>query len=206
MGLESSPFFLQRLPSVWKDESLDMASENLRLDLESVIAPLVVSQGLELWGIEYVAGKRSILRIYVEAPRQLREEGVSVTIDQCAKVSRDVGLALDVEDIVPGAYVLEVSSPGMQRPFFSTEQMTEYLGQIVSLSMRQPLGGRHGQRKNVKGVLLEILGGEVVLDLDGEKLRVFWDDVKKARLSPLVEIPKKQDGKRKRKQDAKHRE
>ena len=73
--------------------------------ITALALPLVEAAGLELWGVELLGEGRPILRVYVESPS-------GATIEECAKLSRQLGLALDVEDIIPSAYILEVSSPG----------------------------------------------------------------------------------------------
>ena len=80
--------------------------------IEQLIAPVVVDMGFEFWGLEYQTQSGStLLRIFIES-----EDGISV--DHCAEVSRQLSLMLDVEDPIQGVYRLEVSSPGMARPFF----------------------------------------------------------------------------------------
>jgi len=81
--------------------------------LADMLAPAVEAMGFSLWGVEFVrAGKHSTLRVYID-----HADGISV--DHCAKVSHQVSAILDVEDPIQAEYFLEVSSPGMERPFFS---------------------------------------------------------------------------------------
>ena len=108
--------------------------------------PLAGSLHLSLWGIELAFGGRSIVRVYVE-----NEQGVS--IDQCAELSRLLGLALDVEDVIPGAYVLEVSSPGLERIFFTPEQLAGALGESLEITLAEPSLEFSGRRK-FRGVLI----------------------------------------------------
>ena len=90
--------------------------KNKELQIEELIVPTVEALGAYVWGVEYLnQGRKSLLRIFVE-----REEGVSV--DLCAEVSRHVSDLLDVEEIMPSAYTLEVSSPGIDRLLFKSEQ------------------------------------------------------------------------------------
>ncbi len=85
-------------------------------------APLALSLGLDVWGVEVALGPRSLVRVYVE---KAGEEGVD--IDACAELSRLLGLSLDVEDLVEGAYTLEVSSPGLERVYFTEAQLAAAL-------------------------------------------------------------------------------
>ena len=126
-----------------------MSDQELNATLPRIIAelarPLAESLNLSLWGIEFAFGGRSSVRVYVEG-----EQGVS--IEQCAELSRLLGLALDVEDAIPGAYVLEVSSPGLERIFFTPEQLTSALGQILEVTLVVPSPEFSGRRK-FRGVL-----------------------------------------------------
>ena len=112
--------------------------------------PLVEAAGLELWGIELLGEGRPILRVYVEAAG-------GVTIEQCAVLSRQLGLALDVEDVILSAYTLEVSSPGLNRPFFSPEQLTAHVGGMLEVVLHEPLP-EFPRRKKFYGRLEEVSG------------------------------------------------
>ena len=96
---------------------------------------LAASLGLTLWGVEVLPGGRSVVRVYVESA----EAGQGVDIEQCAELSRLLGLSLDVEDCIPGAYVLEVSSPGLERRFFTAGQLSCAVGKQVEISLYVPL-------------------------------------------------------------------
>ncbi|MGE4297827.1 MAG: ribosome maturation factor RimP [Desulfovibrionaceae bacterium] len=193
----------------------------------ALVRPVIETLGLDLWGLEFGAsGHRTVLRIYVDAPRDLeaetravasqlaresapaqdrdtdyvweRDEKTSdapeaaplvfdqagVTIDQCAKVSRHIGLTLEVEDVVPGAYTLEVSSPGFERPFFTPAQMGPYAGRELAVTLHNPLGDPFPGRKKLTGVLAAAPDekGAFTLAVEGHDITISWQDVKKARL------------------------
>jgi len=149
-----------------------MANEEHKNKLRALIQPLVESLGLNFWGMELATGKeQGVLRIYVDA-----EQGV--TLGQCAEVSRNIGVLLDVEDVIPGRYSLEVSSPGLSRPFFEPGQMLDYVGRDMALSLLEA----RDNRKNFKGVLLAVHGPEFSLALEGRTLTFAWDQVKKIHL------------------------
>ncbi|GFM32392.1 ribosome maturation factor [Desulfovibrio subterraneus] len=156
----------------------------------AIVEPIVESMNLTLWGLELGAGPRLVVRIYVEGP-----EGVN--IDQCADISRHTGLALEVEDIISGAYILEVSSPGLERPFFSAAQMAAYVGSPVVVVLREPHGEFSGRRK-FPGTLQGVNGEDVTLSLPEEEgvLTVHWNDIKKAHLVHV--FPDTSNGKKKR--------
>ena len=96
---------------------------------------------MSLWGIEFAPqGRRSLLRIYIEALPEEQAQDKHVTIEDCAAVNHQVSGILEVHDPIAGEYILEVSSPGFDRAFFSDEQMHAYVGQTVSLRLIQAIG------------------------------------------------------------------
>lgn len=144
--------------------------------LAGVIAPALETLGVVLWGLEFAsAGSRMVVRVYIDA-----ENGPDIGL--CAKVSRHLGATLDAEDALPGAYVLEVSSPGLERRFFSTEQMAAYLGRVVDVRLNTPQDGR----RHLRGVLVAAGAADgvdgIVVDEAGSQLRVGWEAVKVAHL------------------------
>ncbi len=110
--------------------------------------PLAESLGLSLWGVELALGGRSLVRVYVE-------DAKGVSVEQCADLSRLLGLALEVEELFVGAYVLEVSSPGLERIFFTPEQLASALGQTVELTLSAPVAAFSGRRK-FRGLLAAV--------------------------------------------------
>ena len=175
--------------------------------LHDIAGPLALSLGLDLWGIEIVSGQRAVVRVYVEGRPSMdapiaetsdaatsEENFVSesprgVTVDQCADLSRLLGLSLDVEDSIPGAYMLEVSSPGLDRIFFTAEQLATATGKVVEMALARPVEGFHNRRK-FKGVLADVREGLVFLALDAADtpdntpttVTLAYDTIKKARL------------------------
>ena len=124
--------------------------------LNALIEPVVVGLGYQLWGIEKVQqGRRVTLKIYIDA-----NDGV--TIEDCAKVSRQVSGLLDVEDPISGDYLLEVSSPGIDRRLFKPEHFDLCKGEKIQVTLRQAF---EGQRK-WKGVLCGLDEGDAVLRVD----------------------------------------
>ena len=132
--------------------------------------------GLEMWGVEYFhgpGGKKSIVRIYIDSDQ-------GVTIDQCAELSRNLSIVLDVEDIIPGTYTLEVSSPGLNRKFFSPSQLKGFTGQRVRISLKE---SRYG-RKNFSGAIHGVDGENIVVRSDSDEEWSFdWDEIDKANLA-----------------------
>jgi ribosome maturation factor RimP len=144
--------------------------------LRDLLAPSVEALGFELWGLEHLSqGRHSLLRVYIDA-----EAGV--TVDDCARVSEQVGAVLDVEDPIGGDYVLEVSSPGVDRRLFRLEQYAPYAGEEVELRLRRPFEGR----RKYRGVLRGVEGEDIVLLVDDHEYLLPFGEVEKAQLTLRV--------------------
>ncbi len=140
--------------------------------ITELIEPTVLAMELQLWGIDLSQrGKYSILRIYIE-----REEGVTIT--DCEKVSRQVSAILDMEDPIAGEYTLEVSSPGLDRPLFTSEQFGRFIGSDVKVRLLHPVDGR----RKLNGSIENVSGDEIVLSVDGEGFRLQHTDIEKANV------------------------
>lgn len=166
-------------------------------------APAAAAFGLELWGVELAGSGRPVARVFVDAPAQDSTVAAApaapaaagenalppgVTVDQCAEISRMVGLALDVEELFADAWTLEVSSPGLERPFFRPGQMLAYVGRETEVLLWDPHPDFPGRRKFC-GRLTAVEGETFTLCLstadraaDGTPVRIQWDDVRRARL------------------------
>ena len=105
--------------------------------LEELIQPLVESQGAELVDLQYGRPKRGrgILRLFVDRPG-------GITMEELARISRMVGGLLEVHDVIPGSYTLEVSSPGLTRALKKPEDYQRYVGRLVRVTTRAPWEGR----------------------------------------------------------------
>ena len=151
-----------------------MQSSALEKQVESLLRPIVEDMGYEFWGCEYVpAGRHATLRIYIDKP-------AGVTVDDCADVSHEVSGVLDVEDPVPGAYNLEISSPGLDRPLMSPAHFDRYVGEEIQLRSAAPVMGR----KRFKGVLAAVTDEGVEVEVDGERYFIPFEDIEKANLVP----------------------
>ncbi|WP_201615572.1 ribosome maturation factor RimP [Psychrobacter urativorans] len=153
-------------------------------ELTSIIAPAVAACDVALWGVEFVPqGQRSLLRIYIESlPEELAQDK-HVTIENCAAVNHQVSGILEVLDPIAGEYILEVSSPGFDRAFFSDEQMHDYIGQTVSLRLIQAIGQGDKKRRKATGSLDSIDGTMLKLTaIDGEQFEIALSNIDKANL------------------------
>ena len=123
--------------------------------LHEVISPILWTLGLELIDVVCVGrGPRSVVRVLVDKPG-------GVTITDCEQAHKALGPALDVADPFPHAYTLEVSSPGLDRPFQRTQDFQRAIGKQVNLKLRQPLEGQW----RITGELKQVDEALVVLEI-----------------------------------------
>src|SRR5471030_57429 len=138
-----------------------------------MISAPVEALGYELVGIEFLRGRQSTLRIYIDS-----ENGI--TVEDCADVSHQVSAVLDVEDPISVAYSLEVSSPGLDRPLFTAAQFAQFIGEEVSLVLRIAMQNRRKWQGIIKTV-----DGEMITVTVEEKDEVFaLSNIQKANLVP----------------------
>jgi ribosome maturation factor RimP len=144
---------------------------DIRKVTESV-TPVLDEMGFELVDIECLSlSGRWVLRIYAD------KEG-GITLDECARVSREVGNLLDVKDIIPNEYVLEVSSPGLNRPLKKEKDFERAIGKNVKIKMVAPINGR----RRFTGDLKKVVQGTVYLEIDNDLFALSWKDIEKANL------------------------
>ncbi len=142
--------------------------------LWELLEPEAEAMGYELVEIELAGGRRNpLLRIYIDAPG-------GITLDDCEFVSRQLSAVLDVEDPIPAQYTLEVSSPGIERPLVKRAHFERAVGERVQLVTRQ----YHLGRRRFLGLLREVSGETVVVEVDGESYELPLADVERARLKP----------------------
>ena len=142
--------------------------------LKLLIEPVVSGLGYELWGIEFsVQGKQATLKVFIDSP-----EGIG--IEDCERVSRQVSGLLDVEEPVQSRYVLEVSSPGMDRNLYTIEQCQEYLGASVKIRLRTAFEGR----RNFAGILCAVEDGDVVVRVEDHEYLLPFDAIDRASIIP----------------------
>ena len=135
---------------------------------------------MSVWGIEFLPHpKQSLLRIYIDNPN-------GILVDDCVKVSHQITGVLSVEDPIPEHYHLEVSSPGADRLFFSTEQLSRYIGSTVQVKLYQSVAGR----KKITGVIEKVNGDTVALREANELFEIPFGAMSKARLVPEYTINK----------------
>ena len=143
--------------------------------LTDLVRGAVEALQYELVGVEYLARPQAghLLRIYIDSA-----DGIGLA--DCEKVSHQVSGVLDVEDPIQGEYALEVSSPGLDRPLFEKAHFEQFLGQVARVKLSAALNGR----SNYKGTIVGVDGDDVVLQVDGEPVRLPFSQLSSARLVP----------------------
>ncbi len=141
--------------------------------IAELIEPSLQSMGYEIVRVMYTGGDRQILQIMAE-----REDG-TMTIDGCEEVSRTVSALLDVEDPISGAYDLEVSSPGIDRPLTRLKDFERWSGFEAKVELDEAVDGQ----RRYRGKLIGSEGEDIVLLTDaGEKITLPFADLRKAKL------------------------
>lgn len=138
-----------------------MTDDALKETITHIAEPVATSLGLVIWGVEIVRAGRTVVRLFVDVPFSAATDtqpaptdsddidapalvALSASLGQCEEISRHVALALEVEDTIPEAYVLEVSTPGLTRLFFSLDQMRHYMGDVVEARLLRAVAINEG--------------------------------------------------------------
>ena len=153
-------------------------------DVAECVRPLAVriagSYGLELFDLQFRReGRGMVLRVQIDRPGAAATAEESVSVEDCARVSRDLSAVLDVEDVIPVAYTLEVSSPGLDRPLRRPADYDRFAGRCAKLVFREAVDGE----MFFKGRLGGIEAGDVLIDTDdGRRRRVPMGVITRANL------------------------
>ncbi len=139
---------------------------------ELILAP-VEALGYELVGIEFVRGRTSTLRIYIDSKN-------GITVDDCADVSHQVSAVMDVEDPISVPYNLEVSSPGLDRPLFTAEHYERFQGEEVALVLRIAVQNR----RKWQGIIKSVEGEMITVTVEGNDEVFALSNIQKANLVP----------------------
>lgn len=150
--------------------------------LDRLINTTVTGLGYDLWGYEYRPQQESaLLRVFIDSA-----DGIS--IDDCGRVSNQLSAALDVADLIPVAYILEVSSPGIDRVLFIPEQYARYVGEQLKVRTRLPVE----KRRNFVGKLLAAHDTHISMQVEGNNYDIPYDLIDRGRL--VLAIRPKQKG------------
>jgi ribosome maturation factor RimP len=141
-------------------------------EVNRIIEPVLGKMGFELVDIEYLSEHgRWVLRIYVDG-----DDGI--TLDDCARVSNEIGDLIDVNDILEHEYVLEVSSPGLNRPLKKEKDFLKAVGKKVKVKMIKPVK----EKRNFVGYLKAFRNGILYVEVRNKLISLPVQDVKKANL------------------------
>jgi ribosome maturation factor RimP len=140
--------------------------------LAAIVAPVIEGMGFELVRLRLMGGRRAVLQIMAERP-----EG-GIEIEDCARISRAVGAALDVEDPISGEYTLEVSSPGIDRPLTRLKDFARYEGYEARLETAEAIDGR----RRFRGELAGVQDGEVLIEIPEGTIGLSFDMLADAKL------------------------
>ncbi len=152
----------------------------MQQELDKLIRSTVNGLGYELWGYEYRPQvETALLRIFIDSQK-------GITVEDCSIVSHQIGAALDVDDLIPIAYILELSSPGIDRVLFDPEQYQRYINEQVKIRTRIPINAR----RNFKGAIVAVSDTNVTVEIDSLDYEIPFETVDRARV--LMDVrPKK---------------
>ena len=140
--------------------------------LWGMMEPVLEPEGIELVDVVFkLEGGRWVLRLYIDTPQ-------GVTLDDCELVSRQIGALLDIKDPIEHRYVLEVSSPGINRVLRKEEDFRRFAGSPVRIRTRLKLTGR----RNFQGILKGMEDSAIILEVDGARVEIDPKNVEKANL------------------------
>jgi len=132
----------------------------------------MLEHGYEVVEVEFEGPAHgAVLRLYVDCER-------GITLDDCQAVTHLIGPLLDEEDMVPGPYTLEVSSPGLDRPLRKAADFERFAGEAIRIKAQTPVEGQ----RNFRGVLKGLRDGQVIVECDGAERLIHTGNVRKANL------------------------
>ncbi len=146
---------------------------SLETDLEGIVDPILHERGMELVDLELIRqGRRLLVRFFVD-----RIDG-GITMEECVGINRELGDVLDVEDIIEESYVLEVSSPGLNRRLRKPRDFQRVVGETVSVKTRE----RVDERRRFQGTLLTADEGGISLMVEGRPVVIPYQQIARAKL------------------------
>jgi ribosome maturation factor RimP len=153
-----------------------VSKQNIEQTVETYLKPILDEHNFELVDVEYVKeGTNWYLRVFID------KEG-GITIDDCELVSRALEKILDKEDPIKNSYILEVSSPGLDRPLKKDSDFEKYKGRIVDIKLYKPFN----KKKEYSGELLELRDNIVyIIDEEGNQLSFNRNDIAIVRLAVI---------------------
>lgn len=155
-------------------EGMRTVTGMLRERLMALVEPVLARLGYELVDLEFAPGRsHAVVRLFIDGP-------AGVGLEDCAAASREVSALLDVEDPIPNAYTLEVSSPGTDRVLRTQAHFGRFVGERVHVELKEARAGR----RRYTGKLLTVDDSGIALEVDQEHVALAFKDIGKARLAP----------------------
>jgi len=167
-----------------------MSRTPLQQRLISIVEPVCQAAGYELVDLRFVLEQGGwTLRVAIDRPLDEHVDPGEVPADRvdlidCENLSRELSAVLDVEDPIPQAFHLEVSSPGIDRPLRTAAHFLHFVGSEAKIQLVAALHLSAGERRNFKGILQGVEDGHVLIECDGTAFRLPIDDIDHARLVP----------------------
>ncbi|MBO8143813.1 MAG: ribosome maturation factor RimP [Thermodesulfobacterium sp.] len=150
--------------------------EEIKEKIKEIIEIPILRKNMELVDLEWRRERHGwVLRIFIDKPG-------GVTVEDCAKISGIVGEILDKEDIIHHSYVLEVSSPGIERPLVKKEDYERFRGEKAKITLKTPISGR----RNFTGIIIGIKNDLVQMEVEGKVWEFSLENIKKAKLQPEI--------------------
>jgi ribosome maturation factor RimP len=148
-------------------------AEDLIGEITTLVKPILEEEGLDLVEVEFKRGRRrSFLRIFIDKPG-------GVTLDDCSNVSNQLGDLLDIEDLIEEKYILEVSSPGADRPLRRPEDYQRFVGRLVRITTKEAVEGQ----KSHTGRLAAFDNGKITVEVSSEdSITLELNEIERARL------------------------
>lgn len=141
--------------------------------IETVVASAIEPMGYDLVRVRLSGGHQQTLQVMAE-----RRDGQAMSVDDCAEISRALSAHLDVEDPIPGAYTLEVSSPGIDRPLVRARDYERFAGHEAKVELREPVEGR----RRFRGRILGLAGEQVRIAMPEGEMAVPLAVISAAKL------------------------
>ena len=167
-----------------------MSRNPLQQRLISIVEPVCQAAGYELVELRFALEQGGwTLRVAIDRPLDDHTDPDEIPSDRvdlldCENLSRELSAVLDVEDPIPQAFNLEVSSPGIDRPLRTAAHFAHFAGSEAKIQLAAPLHLPAGERRNFKGILQGVENNEVVIECDGATFRLPIDDIEHAKLVP----------------------
>ncbi len=155
---------------------MNMAKTSVVESIIEMVEPLINEEALDLVDVEYKKlGKTWTLRIFIDSDR-------GVTVDDCQKVSRQVGDMIEIDDLISNPFVLEVSSPGLDRPLKKEKDFLRFKNKAIQVKTFSPMENR----KNFRGTIQDCKNNILFLDEEGVSIEISLDKISQAK--PIIEF------------------